>query len=50
MSLNVWTFTGNLGRDASQKYLPNGRRGGIAQAKRQSLKAKRRKAHRERCR
>ena len=24
MSLNVWTFTGNLGRDASQKYLPNG--------------------------
>ena len=24
MSLNVWTFTGNLGRDAEQKYLPNG--------------------------
>ena len=24
MSLNVWTFTGSLGRDASQKYLPNG--------------------------
>ena len=24
MSLNVWTFTGRLGRDAEQKYLPNG--------------------------
>jgi len=24
MSLNVWTFTGNLGRDAEQKHLPNG--------------------------
>lgn len=24
MSLNVWTFTGRLGRDADQKYLPNG--------------------------
>lgn len=24
MSLNVWNFTGNLGRDAEQKYLPNG--------------------------
>ena len=28
----------------------NGQRGGIANAKRQSLKAKRRKAHRMRCR
>lgn len=28
----------------------NGQRGGIAQAKRQALKAKRRKAHRMRCR
>jgi single-strand DNA-binding protein len=24
MSLNVWTFTGRLGRDAESKYLPNG--------------------------
>ncbi|MBK7797529.1 MAG: single-stranded DNA-binding protein [Saprospiraceae bacterium] len=24
MSLNVWTFTGRLGRDAEQKYIPNG--------------------------
>lgn len=24
MGLNVWTFTGRLGRDADQKYLPNG--------------------------
>jgi single-strand DNA-binding protein len=24
MSLNVWTFTGRLGRDAEQKHLPNG--------------------------
>ena len=28
----------------------NGQRGGIAQAKREALKAKRRKAHRARCR
>jgi len=24
MSLNAWAFTGRLGRDADQKYLPNG--------------------------
>jgi single-strand DNA-binding protein len=24
MALNVWTFTGNLGRDAEQKFLGNG--------------------------
>lgn len=24
MSLNVWTFTGRLGRDAERKYLPSG--------------------------
>ena len=22
--MNTWTFTGNLGRDAEQKFLPNG--------------------------
>lgn len=24
MAINVWTFTGNLGKDAEQRFLPNG--------------------------